>query len=276
MNTLLIVSFTLLVSMIATASDTVSTYDNQSAAKAPSDYTIGIALNSTDFTYQEPGVMKATGRISGFDLMGKYKVNSDLSINGSFNYLAGVLNYDGGLQDGTPMTEEDTYTVKDLSVATEFLTDLTTDVQTSFLVGLGRRVMTDANDPSPYDYRREHNYNYYSVAVQVQIPHDTIATTTVVGGIETMFSGNVKTYLSDVDPRFPDMDMNFNGGSALTIGVNHAHKFDFGTVYAGLNYKKWSLAESESQKVTVGTKHYEFIEPKNTSTVVSLDAGMLF
>lgn len=95
-------------------------------------------------------------------------------------------------------------------------------------------------------------------------------------GYESLISGNVRTDLSDVDKRLPDLDQKFSSGTALKVGFSHSEKFDFGIAYAGLNYKKWQLAESSVARFTIQNKTYAMIEPENSTSIVALDVGMIF
>lgn len=269
LNLFLISSFSLAQS--GSSSDTVPIEAPGSTASS-----FGVSLETTSFSYQESH-MKDSGTLNGFNVFGKYKFSPSFSLNGNLNYLQGGVQYDGQLMSGTPIKTDEHYDVLDLAANGEFLTELSQEVNISFLVGLGRRVTTDANDPNPYDYKRIHTYNYYSLMGQIVIPHNEKSATTTYLGIESMLSGHVQTYLSDVDPRLPDLDMKFDGGSAFKLGISHSRKFDFGTVFAGVNYKKWTLNKSElSQPVWTGSKYEIFVEPQNTTTVIALDAGLVF
>ena len=240
-----------------------------------SKYSLGVFLETSSFTYEESH-MKDSGTLNGFNLLGQYKFTPSFAMNGRVNYLSGKLEYDGQLMSGTPLKSDDHYTVLDLSLETELLTDLSRTVDTSFIFGLGTRTTSDANDPTPYDYRREHIYNYYTFVLQTIVPHKDSSQTKMYLGFDNMISGHVKTYLSDVDARYPDMDMKFSSGTALKLGVSHSRQFNFGRIYGGISYKKWSLADSEVAVVKINGVNNYMVEPSNATTVLALDLGLIF
>jgi len=43
-----------------------------------------------------------------------------------------------------------------------------------------------------------------------------------------------------------------------------------------LNYKKWSINESEVAHVNIGGDNYTFVEPKNETSIFGLQAGIIF
>lgn len=179
-NYLLIAGLLLSQTVFAQGGASTKTVSEESNQK--SNFQYGVTLQAASVSYQEPGVMKSSGSMYGFNIMGTYTLSNLVILGGNINYLGGTLNYDGAITNNsgkkTPYTSTDKHTITDVTFKSAFLTEISDVVQTSFLFGLGRRTMNDANDSSPYDYARQHNYNYLSLGVQVAIPHDDGATTT--------------------------------------------------------------------------------------------------
>ena len=277
---LLIGIFIILNFSVASAQEetTTSTIELPNAKKNQPGWIIGVAFDSASFRYQEPGIMTVNGRINGINAQASYKGDSSLWFLGNATYLTGDTLYDGRLNnvEKTPIQNVDHFTIMDFAAKGLILTDVSTSVGTSLYFGIGQRTTDDANDPSPSDYFRRHIYNYYSLGVHVDAPHSSTTASTWIVGIDTLANGTTETRLSDVDPSYADFTMKFKGGSALNIEWQYRTLIDLGTIYGGIAYSRWNLNQSEVATVFNDGFEERYIEPKNSTTTISLKLGAQF
>lgn len=240
-------------------------------------FEFGASLKTSTFEYEEPDLMKQSGRVSGFSLNGTYIYSPDFSVMADFTSLSGDAKYDGAYWSGKPLSSEDSYKISELSAKAIWATELTPVNLTSIYLGLGRRTATDANDPSPTDYFREHVYNYYSAGVNVKIDHNTKSKTIIDIGIKNLMSGTSTSNLSDADPDAPDLKLKFKSGYAFKAGVLH-RRILTGNIeaFAALAYENWKLTPSELATFKIGNETVSAREPKNSTTMISIDAGLIF
>lgn len=244
----------------------------------PKNWSVSANLESASFNYKEPGVMNENGVLNGVSGQVQYFENSTLWFMGNGTYLSGSAEYNGSLQDEkkTPIKSTDNYKVLDIAAKALLITDLAVDNKVSLFLGLGRRITEDLDDASPNDYYRKHIYNYYSLGVHVVVPHDELTASVIQAGIDTMFSGTTETKLSDVDSSYPDINLKFNGGNALNFEWQLSRIYNGLNLFAGLAYKKWTLARSDVATVEFRGETAYFVEPKNETSTIAFKLGAQF
>jgi outer membrane receptor protein involved in Fe transport len=233
-----------------------------------------IGLGSELYNYEEFDVMKESGNMTFVSLATKIKISDTSHADGQFKYSTGGLSYDGALQSSsgkvTPYKSNDKYTIYNLDINYVYERSADDLPQMDLAIGLGRRSTVDANDSSPYDYRREIIYNYlnYSLAHAFYI-NEAINLDVAIGG-SFLISGTVNSDLSNVSASYPDIETKYNFGaaSAIQIKTNLIYRLDQYKLFAALEFQKWD-AENSSVK-------YGMVEPKNKTEIVSLSTGLIF
>lgn len=242
---------------------------------SPSKFKVGLGFTSSNYKYSEE-IMDTSGTMQGIKLSTAYSYDYDLIFLGQLILTNGNLNYDGALQDtqgnSTPYKSKSQYTSTDLSLDSLILTELTQSFDTSVILGIGHQITVDANDPDPYDYRREHQYTYLNSGLKFGINKAI----DIDIGLNFLMEGRAKTKLSDVNNRLPDLDQEIKGGSAVYLKLTSYFDVANYKFVAGLNYKKWSLSSSKPTASNYGGSTVYWYEPKNSTTTLGLDLGMLF
>ncbi len=136
------------------------------------DKSFEIGLEIYSYKYEEPGLMEQDGIFSGISasytkrrwLESESVKKWMLRLEGQFAW--GQVDYDGGLQDGTPITTNniDNYTY-DLRVliGADFLRE---NSLTTIYAGLGYRHLFHDGSPHQYNYDRKSYYLYLPVGIK--------------------------------------------------------------------------------------------------------------
>ncbi len=239
-----------------------------------SNWTFGAGLKQAQYNYSE-SKMTDKGTLNGFGLEVGYHLfeKMELILNGE--YFEGGTEYDGQTWGGTPVKDNDHYKITDVSILGRTALDTAT-VDLDLNYGLGRRVTDDADDSSPNDYHRVHNYNYALVGLDVITPFSNKSKLTLGAGFNYLLGGSVQTDLTNADSRLPNLNQQLNSGSAVTLKANYQYPVSFGAFYGGLTYLKWNIEKSSSTDVEIDGEWWTFTEPSNSTETTALQVGLLF
>lgn len=132
--------------------------------------------------------------------------------------------------------------------------------------------LQDAND-GQYDYRRDINYYYVIYGLQFEALNNDRNILLVQVEVDNLVGGSVKTYLSDADSRYPDLDLQLRDGMAYKLGAEYYYNLaNSAKILTEVSYKKWQVSESKAAEAN----GMYFVEPKNTTSLLSLTVGYLF
>lgn len=210
-------------------------------------------------------LMEETGVLYGAFL--DYTSSSNktgVMLNVRIEYAQGGLNYDGQLQDGTPLsasTEDKLIKLRGL-----LLSEMKEGVH--LYTGAGYHYWNNIIKSSA-GYERERNWLYIPIGlrwvnikktIQAHIEYDYFLT------------GSAISHLSDVDPGFNDPVNNQRKGVGLQFNIETIKGFNEKSLMGGGIYLElWSINESDISSVTYnGTLIAYGVEPKNTIVTLGL------
>lgn len=247
-----------------------------SQPKAPSQSNFLLGARRVHFEYQEPDFMKTDGYLDGITGSYFYRWVEGIMFRTDGEYLTGNTHYEGGLQDNygnqSDYKSEDKFRVINLSGVGMFRSRISDSFATNPFLGLGYRNTFDGKD-GPYDYRRDITYYYMILGAQLELINNTAHVLLMNLELDSLVGGQAKSYLSDVDSRYPDPENEFRGGSAYKVGIEYYHTLPtIGKVMAEISYKKWQVGESKP----VAYQDRYFVEPENKTTLTSLSLGLFF
>lgn len=229
----------------------VDNFDSQPIKTPEVQYTFEIGPEFYSFHYDEPtidveeeaflsGVQAAvTGRSKSNALMGR--------VEGRF--VAGRVDYDGSLSDGTPWTD------KGDDFAFEFRGLVGRDFKMGEsritpIFGVGYRYLND-NLESQYAYEREIRYTYSPIGFEVLSP--------IVGGwslgvhaeYDIFWQGIVKSHLSDVNPSYSNVrneqDSGFGARASVCLNKKIGEKLSL-SIEPFIRY--WDIDRSNIAQIT--------------------------
>lgn len=234
-------------------------------------------LKATHFDYQEPGVMQSRGTLMGPQITYTHN-DGALTLQGQAEYLRGQTNYDGNLSNGEAWNQKDQFRTLNLNGRAMVPTDLSDSFLTSFFAGAGAR-RTQSGKETAVDYSREIDYYYLAIGPQFQIIDGLKERLLVELEYDLLLTGTVKTYLSEVSKRYPDLSQKLSSGNAMQISVAYMHELGKGEVSLGLSYKIWNVGRSEYTFVPNGGPQGDdayFFEPESKTALTSISAGYRF
>ena len=227
---------------------------------------IGAELYS--FKYEE-SVMDEEGVFYGFNLGCTWRQwvpdsqNEPLPDGGAtlgFEARAafGQVDYDGALNDGTPLTIDniDDYTLETRAIlGTDWLR---TDTMHTVYTGLGYRYLNDDLAVHPAGYERQSNYIYLPIGYRFDAGLDEGWSWSARIEYDLFLWGNQESYLSDADPTLPDVDTDQDSGFGYRASVRIQHKYSDSVFIIEPFFRFWDIEDSD---ISLG-----YYEPANETT----------
>jgi hypothetical protein len=246
-----------------------------------------VKASTSSYTYREPGLMKMSGTMSGFELDARHTVQDDFFqdlyfFGANFEYNSGKLNYTGAFQDGTPLKTDANdyfYTVSLLGGVRVPLEHSSAYLE--FQGGLANRYLHDKGKGKG-TYGREETYVYFPFSIAYDTPF--------AGGwhfrpsfeLDIFSSGKNKTHLEDVNPNLPTLTFDQSDGRGTKTAVAFTRAFQNYTLLAEAFYQTWSIGNSDkfnyttTNKDTGAEEQGYLMEPKNTTDIIGLNLGVGF
>jgi hypothetical protein len=239
-------------------------------------YEIGPELYS--FEYEEPGVMKDEGIFYGVALSATYRdwisdysrqavSDNKMMVRGEGRFAFGQVDYDGALQDGTPLTIDniDDFTLEGrLLLGPEWLGG---DILHTLYAGIGYRYLNDDSSSHLAGYERESNYYY--VPIGYEIDTDLQAGWSWAGRIEYDFFlwGLQRSHIS---PTILENEQNSGYGYRASIKLQKKSK-DVNFVIEPF-FRYWDIDDSEIEyNIWMGG-----LEPANNTTEYGIQFIWMF
>lgn len=242
--------------------------------KSPVSFLLGYRY--VNVAYDEGDIMNQKGDLSGLGAALFYRLSPRSLLRMDGEYLTGSLTYSGAISDGysrTAFSAKDEFVVKSLSAVYVSSSDWTSSFVTSPFIGLGYRDTLD-NKSGEYDYTRDITYNYLILGTQFEVVNDRTKLVMITAELNLLFAGGAKTYLSEVNPNYRDIDLKFKSGNALKLGVESFFTvFETHRIAAEASYKVWNINQSTTEQAS---DFAYFIEPANKTALTSLTLGYLF
>lgn len=151
-------------------------------------------------------------------------------------------------------------------------------------IGLGSRVLEDKSGGEETEfgalgYDREISYAYVPVGVSMALPVTGGAELRLSGQYNWIVGGESKSRLSDIDPEFPDIKVDFEEGHGFEASAILSFPLGRHAIGFGPFVRRWNLDRSESFVLTDpegSGESIEFFEPKNRTTEVGLRLSFSF
>jgi hypothetical protein len=193
----------------------------------------------------------------------------------SADYVQGNVAYDGFLVSTlgvkTPYQSTEKFRVMNLEVILSG--PLSNSSVWGMTTGGGYRNTYDYKS-GPYDYTRDISYYYLLLGVNAQIYSQGKIRSVASLELSSLLGGGAKTHLSDVSASYKDVNLTFQSGTALKLGVETTLPvFTDKEIIVDLSYKYWTVADSKSEYA--GNGEY-YIEPHNTTGLATLSVGYVF
>jgi hypothetical protein len=125
--------------------------------------------------------------------------------------------------------------------------------------GIGYRYLNDDSSFDPAGYERESNYVYVPVGYAFDSSIEEGWSFGFGAEFDIFLVGNQKSYLSDVNPTYPDIDSRQESGYGCRASVRFQHKSQKGIFVVEPFIRYWDIDDSEVSIETIGNLY----EPAN-------------
>jgi len=247
--------------------------DDTVQARSNHYFQAGIIQNY--FEYIEPGDPDI--EISGYmvGISGKYtfRCQKGFIISADFEYTYGLnTKYDGTTWDGTPVAEDSYDWIFESRLLAGFEVKLPGDLDLRPYAGLGLRYWYNDVEGAG-SYLRKTDYWYIPIGSAVTKKVSESFSWGVGVEYDFFLQGHNRSYISDVNPRFNDVDLRQSSGYGLRISAPLTYKSLQIEPY--LYY--WNIDESDTDLLTFDGEPYAYvIEPDNETTVYGIRFNYLF
>lgn len=227
------------------------------------------------YEYEEPGIMEQEGMFYGMRLgfTGRNWASGSLEESGADGGIMfraegrlafGQVDYDGGIIDFntntvTPYSMDD---IDDWVFEGRLLLGgdrLHHSALHTIYAGIGYRYLNDDSSSDPAGYERESNYIYVPVGYAFDSRIEEGWSFGFGAEFDLFLVGNQKSYLSDVNPAYPDIDNCQESGYGCRGSVRFQHKSQKGIFVVEPFVRYWDIDDSEVSIETIGNLY----EPAN-------------
>ena len=254
------------------------------ALKAKSQkITMDIGPEIYSFKYKEPGFMEEEGTFYGVHIGYTFRdwmpasPKESPSGGGSMfraegRFAKGQVDYDGALQDGTPLTndnQDDFVFEGRLLLGGDWMGG---NVLNTVYAGMGYRYLNDdLGSGRPGGYERESNYYYVPIGYEID--------TNIQGGwslggrveFDYLLWGMQKSHLSDVG--LYDVDKRQNNGLGYRASIRFQHKSKDAVFAIEPFFRYWDINKSEVKYDPLGNG---WIEPENETKEIGVQLFWMF
>jgi hypothetical protein len=239
---------------------------------------IEVGFEISQITYKEPDVMTQKGIMYGIPLSYTMHEN-DLMFKAEARFSYGKVDYDGGLDDGTPYTVQD---IDDYIFEGRLLIGRDFPMEEKAIItpyaGIGYRYLLDRMDKDVYGYDRESNYFYSPIGIEamIQLQNEWSIVPTIEYDI--FWHGKQISHYEDLDPIFDQIENAQESGYGYRGSIKIQKKsknLDF-VIEPFIRY--WNISQSKTSYVTILGAYivgYGW-EPKNNSTEIGCKLAVKF
>ena len=125
--------------------------------------------------------------------------------------------------------------------------------------GIGYRYLNDDSSFDPVGYLRESNYIYVPIGYVFDGSNEEGWSFGFGAELDLFLMGNQRSYLSDVDPTYPDVDNRQESGYGCRASVKLQYKSQKGIFVIEPFIRYWDIDDSEYSVESIGTLY----EPEN-------------
>lgn len=252
---------------------------NSAAAQTRGGFEIGTEV--FDYSYREhvdgETIVYDDGAFVGVDLNYVETIGGGLFLRSKLSAAVGSVDYRSPSTTGDERLDNVTQSVGQLELHLGMDVPIGRGATVSPFTGLASRALIDesggrltASGQSGYD--REIGYAYIPLGATLRLASGRNAFM-FHAQYNIVLDGNSESKFSDLDPAFPDVNVNLNGGHGFELGAAYQvpigrHALSFGTYL-----RRWDLKRSESFDVANPddpSEVIEFFEPANRTTELGL------
>jgi hypothetical protein len=236
---------------------------------------LGAALSH--ITYEEPGIMEEKGFMYGLNAAYTYHHAAMFKAEAGFSF--GTVDYTS--PDSGEINDIFDYMLEVRGLAGyDFVVSAAT-VITPY-TGLGYRYLCDdssgkVSNLGAAGYKREANYVYSPVGLAAYTVLNSAWALDALVEYDIFWKGLQKSYLSDANLGYSDIENDQNNGYGLRAALNFSHTSVNTTYTFGPFVRYWDIDTSEvATSYRYGSIPYLFVEPANTSTEYGFNFAILF
>ena len=243
-----------------------------------------LSTSISSFHYNQPSMGKSDGNFAGVFLSGTFHLKS-IMISAELEHIFGNPLYEGRLYS----YENDSLVTTDITRTTNY--DRITEIR--LLSGLdfisNNRLLTPFLGVAFYrwrgefsgddSYRKSPIYYYAPIGMQVTLPVDQKWSCMLRLEYDLIFSGNVKTHLSEgySDSNDPENRIKFGDAYGLRFSADFKAKVTQGFKFVFQPYViYWKVHETDSTTAKYGDQRFEFNEPESDITQYGIRIGLEF
>lgn len=240
---------------------------------------IRMHLGASSYKYEEPNFMDISGVL--YEISGSYTIEpiERLRASGQLLLAYGTPNYDGGLQDGTPLSASSNDFIANPIVRIGYSIFSNSFYRLTPRLGLAYRYLFNKVE-SEYAYTRVAQYYYMPLGTEGT--YRLTNNTAVTANLEYFLylGGRTTADLGDVQPGLPLLNFEQKKGKGYRIDMKVVHDFGNFVFEAGPFYEHWKLETSEfdsfTAQTTNGLVRFTYVEPENFTHQYGLTAGIRF
>lgn len=231
---------------------------------------VGYRFQYFDYVEPSPDIHQfgaLNGAVVGYD--GIIRGN-DFFYKAELEYLTGTLSYNGYYQGGGALEADTNDHTALLRFNIGFTTYQTTNTALQFYSGLTSRYLYDYVQASG-GYRREIS--------QVTLPLGIIRRQAfnhwaygLMGEIDILVSGVVRSHLSDVGPSYTDIENKQSRGFGARVGAEFDIPINSMTLMIQPTFQYWVRDDSDIDTTSQGS----YLEPHNTTKIYNLSVSLKF
>jgi len=238
----------------------------------------GFDAGISTILYKEPTLMQESGTMYFLDGSLTERYDSDVFMREEIRYSYGLVNYDGGTSGGSPLTING---IPDHLVEAQWIfgNDIPSygsSILTAY-AGFGFRFLQDNLQVGPGGYRRESNYLYNPLGLELSVPINKESSWGAAIEYDALMWGKQVSYLSDINPGYDDVMNEQDTGYGLRGYLKYTFVTDGADLEIKLFERTWSIDKSDIEDLTKnGVDIGTVWEPKNISTEIGLSFSLKY
>ena len=263
------------------------TAESSAAAQAPGSGTEAppffdrhswqVGLETYSMDYEEPGFMEQSGLMLG--VVGSYAYHNGWMFKGELGFGGGELDY---TSNGTGSLSGVDTGVLETQVVGGYDFILSETAAITLFGGFGYRFLSNDSagrrtSTGAFGYLRESNYFYSPIGIEGVSKVSEKWRLSAVFEYDHFWSGEQKSYLSDVDFRFNNPTNDQDDGYGLRASFSAARDLGWGTLVFTPFIRYWDIGDSDIAPFFFrGALAGYVIEPANTTTEAGLRVSLRF
>ena len=249
------------------------------SAQTRSGFEAGVEV--FDYSYRErfegDTIVFDDGILYGFNLSYTLGLGSNWFVRARAAFATGSVDYasEDGQISGVP---QDTGQLE-FQVGHDF--QLAPGATLTAFTGVGGRVLNDHSGGEETDtgllgYDREVGYAYVPLGLSLGVPLGGGLSLAVSGQYNHVFGGTSTSRFSQLDPEFPDLELDLNGGSGLEVSAIVSIPVGGSEIRVGPFLRRWNIERSDSFVVSEDDLELEVFEPDNKTTEAGVRLSFAF